>query len=298
MKKQSGVLRTDSKYAYCMIAPVVLGSIFFLYVPLIYELYLSMTDAKLIGSINVVGLENYKTLFLKDGDFLNAMENSLFFTVCLVPLNVSIAIILAVLLNQKIKGTGIMRTLVFMPNITPIVVWAIVWKYILATDVGILNSLLKTIGITGPAWLYDVKLTMPVLIVNTMMKGVGLNMVIFLSALKAIPAVYYEASRLDGANSFQIFKSITIPMLSPSIFMVLITTTIGALKIFSNVYNLTGGGPAKTTQLLVYYIYLKAFKEYKMGYAAAMAVIMFLIILVLTLIQWSLRRRMVYAEEE
>ena len=123
-------------------------------------------------------------------------------------------------------------------------------------------------------------------------------MVMILSALKSIPNVYYEAACIDGANELQQFKNVTIPMLSPTIFMVLVTTVIGAMKIFANVFVLTGGGPARTTQLIVMYIYHKAFKEYKFGYAAAISVIMFLILLVITMVQWSLRRRMVYAENE
>jgi multiple sugar transport system permease protein len=138
---------------------------------------------------------------------------------------------------------------------------------------------------------------MPVLIINTVMKGVGLNMVIILSALKSIPDVYYEASKIDGASPVRTFFRITIPMLSPTLFMVTIMTIIGALKIFSNVYMLTGGGPARSTQLIVLYIYLKAFKEYQFAYAAAIAVIFFIMILCLTLVQWSLRRRFVYAED-
>jgi multiple sugar transport system permease protein len=280
-----------------MISPVVLGFLCLLTFPLLYEFYLSMTNAELLGNVQFIGLENYKTLFLEDPVFINSLKNSLYFTVVLVPINICLAIFLAALLNKNIPGVGVFRTLVFMPNITPIVVWAIVWKYILATDVGIVNSMLKAVGITGPAWLYNMRLTMPVLIINTVMKGVGLNMVLVLSALKSIPAVYYEAARIDGAAPGKTFFYITLPMLSPTIFMVVIMTVIGALKIFSNVYMLTGGGPARSTQLIVLFIYLKAFKEYQFAYAAAVAVIFFLIILCLTLIQWNLRRRFVYAEE-
>ena len=176
--------------------------------------------------------------------------------------------------------------------------WAIVWKLILSTDVGVLNSVLKLLGIAGPAWLYDMRLTMPVLIVNTVLKGVGLNMVIFLGALKSIPEVYYEAARIDGAKPLKAFIHVTLPMMSPTVFMATVMTIIASLKIFSNVYMLTNGGPAGSTELLVYYVYHKAFKEFKFGYAAAVAVILFLMILILTLVQWSLRRRLVYAENE
>lgn len=297
-KRKSRLNREEKWYAYGMISPVVLGFFCLLLFPLLYELYLSFTDAKLLGETSFVGLDNYVKLFTGDKYFIKAMGNSLYFTVGVVALNVSSAIVLAVLLNQRLKGIGIFRTLVFMPNITPVVVWAIVWRYILSTDVGVLNGLLKMIGIQGPAWLFDMKLTMPVLIVNTVMKGVGLNMVMILSALKSIPNVYYEAAHIDGANGLQQFKHVTIPLLSPTIFMVLVTTVIGAMKIFANVFVLTGGGPARTTQLIVMYIYDAAFKKYEFGYAAAISMIMFLILLGITMVQWSLRRKMVYAEND
>lgn len=297
-KRYSKLYTEDKWYAYIMISPVVIGFCILMLFPLLYEFYLSLTDAKLVGEISFIGLKNYSTLFVNDALFKKSLLNSLYFSGVLVPLNITLAIMLAILLNEKIRGMGIFRTIVFLPSITPIVVWAIVWKLILSTDVGVLNSILRTMGITGPAWLYNVQLTMPVLIINTVLKGVGLNMVIFLGALKSIPNVYYEAAKIDGTKPFQTLTHITIPMLSPTIFMVTIMTFIGSLKVFSNVYMLTNGGPANSTSLLIFYIYHKAFKEFKFGYSAAIAVILFLIILVLTLIQWSLRRRLVYAENE
>lgn len=296
-RKLSKLARQDSVSAYIMISPIVFGFFAMLLFPLLYEMYLSLTDTKLMGEAAFVGFENYKTLFTNDPLFVKALGNSIYFTFALVPLNIILALLLATLLNKNVKGIGIFRTLVFMPNITPIIVWAIVWKLLLATDVGIINSYLRMVGITGPAWLYDMKLTMPVLIFNTLLKGVGLNMVIFLAALKAIPNVYYEAARIDGAKPFRMFTNVTIPMLSPTIFMVLIMTVIGALKVFSNVYMLTGGGPANSTMMIVYYIYVKAFREFEFGYAAAIALVLFAVMLVLTLIQWKLRRKLVYAEE-
>lgn len=296
-RKLSKLARQDSRSAYAMISPVVFGFFAMLLFPLLYEMYLSFTDATIMGDATFVGLENYKTLFTDDPRFLKAIGNSLYFTFALVPLNITFALFLANMLNKKLKGIGIFRTIIFMPSITPIIVWAIVWKLLLATDIGIINSYLKMIGITGPAWLYDMKLTMPVLIFNTLLKGVGLNMVIFLAAMKDIPEVYYEAARIDGAKSWQTFFHITLPMLSPTVFMVMIMTIIGSLKVFSNVYLLTGGGPADSTLLIVYYIYVKAFREYEFGYAAAVAMILFFILLILTVIQWQMRRRLVYAED-
>lgn len=295
--KLSKLERQDSVSAYVMISPIIFGFFAMLLFPLLYQMYLSLTDAKLMGDIAFVGFKNYETLFTNDPLFIKSISNTLYFTFALVPLNIIFALLLASMLNKKVKGIGIFRTLVFMPSITPVVVWAIVWKLLLATDVGIINSYLKMIGINGPAWLYNIKITMPVIIINTLLKGVGLNMIIFLAALKDIPDVYFDAADIDGANSFRKFTNITIPLLSPTIFMVFIMTVIGALKVFSNVYMLTRGGPANSTLLIVYYIYVKAFREYEYGYAAAIAMVLFFVMAILTLIQWSLRRKLVYAED-
>ncbi|MDL2229200.1 sugar ABC transporter permease [Treponema sp. OttesenSCG-928-L16] len=295
--KRSKLNSSEKYYAFAMVGPVVLGFLSLLAFPLIYEFYLSLTDTQLVGTARFIGFENYKTLFTNDPVFVKSMGNSLYFTAALVPLNISIAVLLACMLNNKLHGIGIFRTLIFMPNITPVVVWALVWKYILATDVGVINGFLQSFGIQGPAWLYSMSLTMPVMIINAVMKGVGLNMVIILSALKSIPDVYYEAARIDGASPVKTFWHITIPMLSPILFMVTIMTIIGALKMFSLIYVFTGGGPARSTQLIVLYIFIKAFKEYQFGYAAAIAVLFFILILCLTLVQWTFRRRFVYAED-
>lgn len=298
MNKKSSLLRSEHIAGYVMISPIILGFVFLLFLPLLYEVYLSFTDATLsLQKPNFIGWQNFKALFTTDKVFRQAGKNTLVYTLGLVPFNIITALLLACLLNQKYRGVGIFRTLLFMPNITPIVVWAIVWKAILATDVGVLNSFLGRFGIEGPAWLYDLKLTMPVVIVNSIMKGVGMNMVIFLSALKSVPDVYYEASRIDGASAIQVFRKVTVPLLSPTIFMVFIMTIIGALKSFSLIYTLTGGGPARSTMLLVNYIFEKGFKQLKFGPAAAISIILFLIMLVFTVIQWVMRKRLVYAEE-
>ena len=232
-----------------------------------------------------------------DPSYVKAMRNTVLFTLGVVPINILCALVLAQLLHQKMRGVGLFRTLIFIPYITPVIVWAQVWKLIFSSDAGILNSFLNMLGIAGQNWLYDMDLTMLVVIGNVILKGVGYNVVIFLSALMGVPDVYYEAAEIDGANAFRKFFKVTIPMISPTLFMVIIMTVIGAFKSFANVYNLTKGGPARATQIIVIYIYEKAFREYRFGYAAAVSVVLFIIILALTLIQWAMRRRMVYAEE-
>jgi multiple sugar transport system permease protein len=208
-----------------------------------------------------------------------------------------LAFSLALLLKQKLKGIGFFRTAIFTPVVTSVVVWAIVWKFILGTDGGLINILLKSVGVVGPAWLYDMKLTMPVVIIVSVLKNVGTNMVLFLSALYNVPEMYYEAATLDGASNWQKMKKITLPMISPTIFMLFVITMISSLKVFGQIYVLTGGGPGNATRVLVYYIYDLAFKQYEFGYASAIAFILFTIILLLTVVQWNLKKRWVHYEE-
>lgn len=295
-KKTSNLMKHEQKYAYLMISPVLLGFLCLLLFPLLYEVYMSCTNMSLNDSGVWIGAENYINLF-SDSRYLNAMKNTVVFTLGVVPINVLSALVLAQVLNQKIRGVGVFRTLVFIPYITPVVVWATVWKLILSSDAGILNSFLGIFGITGQNWLFNMDLTMPVVILNVVLKGVGYNVVIFLSALMSVPVVYYEAAEIDGASIFSKFFKVTVPMISPTLFMVVIMTIIGAFKSFANVYNLTKGGPARITQIIVLYIYDKAFREYEFGYAAAASIVLFIIILFLTLIQWAMRKRLVYAEE-
>lgn len=295
-QKISRLYDSEQRYGYLMISPVVLGFCALLVFPLLYEVYMSMTDMKLSGEGQFIGLQNYTNL-LNDPKYVDSMKNTVVFAIGVVPVNIILAIIFARMLHQKIRGVGLYRTLMFLPYITPVVVWAQVWKLILAGDTGIFNNLLSMFGIEGRNWLFDMEMTMPMVIANVVLKGVGYNVVIFLSAMMSVPESYYEAAELDGASTMDKFFHVTLPMISPTTFMVIIMTIIGAFKSFANIYNLTKGGPARTTQIIILYIYQKAFREFKFGYAAAASIILFAIILLLTAIQWAMRRRMVYAED-
>lgn len=291
-------LRTrDNWYGYLFISPIVLGFAAFMLVPIIWALYMSFTNESLMGGSAWIGLDNYTRAFRDDPLFWTSMFNTLYFSAGLIPLNLALALGLALLLNRKIPGIGLFRTAIFTPVITSVVVWAIVWKYIFATDAGLINQLLKLAGVTGPAWLYDFDLAMPVVIVVSVLKNVGLNMVIFLAALQDVPAMYYEAARIDGAGRMRTFRSITLPMISPSLFLALVLTLIGSLKVFAQIQVMTDGGPGTSTHVLVYYIYKQAFKNFEFGYASSIAFILFFLVLALTLVQWNLRKRWVYHEE-
>ncbi|CAM4492530.1 multiple sugar transport system permease protein [Paenibacillus endophyticus] len=289
--------RRNNWYGYLFISPMMLGFLCFLAGPIIYAFALSFTDYSLLHPASFVGLDNYVQLVGKDPLFWKTVGNTLYFSAGLIPLNLILALSLALLLNQKLPGTGLFRTAIFTPVVTSIVVWAIVWKYVFATDAGLLNQILGYFGMQGPAWLYDTALVMPVVIVVSVLKKVGMNMVIFLAALQDVPKMYYEAATIDGASKWRQFQSITLPMIAPSIFLTLIITLIGSLKVFSQIIVMTEGGPGTSTYVLVYYIYQLAYKVFDIGYASAVAFVLFFLVLVLTLVQWKFRKRWVHHEQ-
>lgn len=242
-----------------------------------------------------IGLGNYIKLF-GDKIFQSTMFQTLEFTVLLLPSNLILTLALAALLKDKFKGCGFFRTAVFTPVVTSVVVWGVLWKYIFQTDNGLVNAFLKMMGIQGPQWLMNVDLAIPVAVFVTLVKGLGMNMVIFIGAMLDVPQDYYEASSLDGATKMKQFLHITLPNIAPSIFLVLILTTIGSLKVFGQIKALTEGGPGTSSYVMVYYIYQQAFENYRFGYASAASVILFLMIVALTLFQWNTRKRWIHYE--
>ena len=285
-------------YGYLFIAPMMLGFLVFMFAPVVNVFALSLTDYSFLrSSVNFVGPDNYVKAFTQDRLLGETFWNTLLFSAGLIPLNLSLALSLALLLNQKLPGIGLFRTAIFTPVVTSIVVWAIVWKYIFATEAGLVNQILRMFGITGPAWLYNESLAIPVVVIVSVLKKVGLNMVIFLAALQEVPHMYYEAARIDGASRWKQFTHITLPMISPSIFLTLIITLIGSLKVFSQIAVMTEGGPGTSSYVLVYYIYQLGFVRFEFGYASTVAFLLFVLILLLTLVQWNMRKRWVHHEQ-
>jgi multiple sugar transport system permease protein len=293
----SRLKRRKAVYGYLFIAPMMLGFFVFMAGPIIAAMGFSLTDYSLLKSSSFVGLDNYAQILMKDDIFWVTVRNTLYFSAGLIPLNMILALSLALLLSSKLRGMGLFRTAIFTPVVTSIIIWAIVWKYIFATDAGLVNQILGYFGITGPAWMYNKELVMPVVILTSVLKKVGMNMVIFLAALQDVPKMYYEAATIDGASRWKQFTKITLPMISPALFLTLIITLIGSLKVFSQIVVMTDGGPGTSTSVLVYYIYKLAFKNYDLGYASAVAFILFFLVLVLTIVQWVFRRRWVHHEE-
>ena len=292
MNKLFNKLFDNQNYAgVIFILPAVLGTLIFIIIPVICSFGLSFTKWDLLNPISFVGLENYKNL-LNDSVFKQILLNTVVFAVATSVLGVFIPLVLAAILNSKIRGSEFFKTAYFLPFITPMVVIGIVWGWIFDPNIGLLNQFFH-IHIN---WLYDTRFAMPALIIVSVWKLIGYNMIIFLSSLSTISNSLFEAAKIDGANSFQIFKNVTIPVLSPTIFFVVIITAISSFQVFDLIYLMTQGGPFNSTNVLVYSIYQNAFEYFNVGKASAIAYILFAIILVLTLIQWKFRKKIVYNE--
>ncbi|NLC44027.1 MAG: sugar ABC transporter permease [Clostridiales bacterium] len=275
------------------LAPYVIGLLVFWIGPVIASIFISFTKWELVGSPVWVGFNNYKQLF-SDEIFIKSLINTAYYTILSVPLSMICSLLLAVAMNQKLKGIVVFRTAFFMPYISSMVAVALLWSWIYNPQYGILNYFLELIGIPGQNWLGDPKWAMPALVFMSVWKGLGYNMMIWLAALQGIPEDLYEAARIDGANKWQQFKNITVPLLSPTTFMLLILSIINSFKVFEQSYIMTKGGPAHATMTMVLYIYSNAFVWLKMGYASAMAYILAIIILVLTVIQLRLQKKWVH----
>lgn len=277
--------------SWIFILPAILGTLIFIVIPVVCSFGLSFAKWDLLNPIEFVGLENYRLLF-KDNLFYKILLNTVVFAFSTSVLGVIIPLVLASILNSKIRGSEFYKTAYFLPFITPMVVVGIVWAWIFDPNIGLLNQLLH-ININ---WLYDSKFALPAIIIVSVWKLIGYNMIIFLSSLSAISNSMFEAAKIDGANAFQVFKNVTIPLLSPTIFFVIIITAISSFQVFDLVYLMTQGGPFDSTNVLVYAIYKNAFEYFNVGKASAIAYVLFAIILVLTLVQWSLRKKLVYNE--
>lgn len=271
--------------------PALLGTLIFIIIPVICSFGLSFAKWDLLNPITFVGLENYKNLF-NDKVFYQTLVNTIVFAISTSVFGVIIPLILASVLNSKIRGSEFFKTAYFLPFITPMIVIGIVWGWIFDPNIGLLNKLLHL----HINWLYDVKYAMPALIAVSVWKLIGYNMIIFLSTLSSISQSLFEAAKIDGANSIQTFRHVTIPMLSPTIFFVVIITTISSFQVFDLIYLMTQGGPFNSTNVLVYSIYQNAFEYFNVGKASAIAYVLFAIILVLTLLQWKFRKKIVYNE--
>jgi len=278
--------------AWLFISPTLIGFLIFFLGPLIAIVYYSMTEWNLLTQqATFVGLDNFHDALFVNPNFWHVVRNSVIFALGLVPLNMALALTLALALSRPFFGVVFFRTVFFAPVITSAIAWAIVWKFLLQGEAGAVNQMLAWVGIDGPNWLREPNWAMAAVIVTRVIKMVGLNMILYIAALQAIPRDYEEAARLEGASRWQIFRMIIWPLLAPTTLVIMVITTIGSFKVFDHIYQMTGGGPENGTLVLAYYIYQQGFEFFDVGYASALAMIMFVIVMVLTVVQVTVRRR-------
>lgn len=274
-----------------LILPALIGTLIFIVIPVVFSFGLSFCDWNLLSPVHFEGLKNYFELFTSS-NFALILKNTFVFAICVTLIAVVIPVILAAVLNNKIRGSEFFKTAYFLPFITPMIVIAIIWEWIFDPNFGLLNYLLKA----HINWLYDTKTALFALIIVSAWKLIGYNMVILLSGFSTINQNIYESAKIDGAPPVSTFFKITLPLLSPTIFFVVIITTISSFQVFDLIYLMTQGGPMDSTNVLVYWIYKNAFEFFNIGAASAGAYILFVIVFVLTIIQWNIRKKWVFSE--
>ncbi len=294
-KRKSRMARSETKAAWLFASPWIIGFIIFTLGPIVASLVLSLTKYEIFAAPKYIGFKNYQTLFFRDKLFIKSLYNTFYITVIGVPLGVITGLSIALLLNMKIRGMSWYRTIYYLPAIVPIVASSILWKWIFRPQVGLMNYVLSWFGIRGPMWLGSIAWAKPAIIIMQTWAA-GATMIIYLAGLKGIPVQLYESAEIDGASWFHKFIHITLPMITPTLFFTTVMGMIGSFQIFAQAFFMTQGGPADSTLFYVYYLFNNAFAYFKMGYASAMAWILFWIILILTLLQLSLARYWVYYE--
>lgn len=284
-KRSSAYARTQAKTAIAFLLPNLTGFLIFIVYPVFRALMISMTNWNGFKQMDFVGISNYIKLF-SDSTFIISLKNTLLYTVVTVPLSIIFGILMALLMNVKLPGIKVFRTIYFLPQITSMVAIGLVWSLILAKQ-GPVNQLLMLLGNANPPkWISSSKYALTSVEIVSIWRSMGYNAIILLAGLQGISADLYEAAKLDGANGWKSFLHVTIPMLSPTIFFCLVTQMISSFKVFDIIIAMTQGGPGRSTNVLAYFVYNKSFIDSRFGYASAAAFIMFAIIMVFTAIQF------------
>lgn len=275
---------------YIFIAPNVVVFAVFMFVPILLAFYISLNEWTLIGTPTFVGLGNYLDM-LEDSEFLRAFYNTGVYTLGTVPTSIALGLVVALGLNRKLPGRTLLRSIFFVPVIISLVAVALIASWIFNDNYGIINAALSAVGIGDVPWLSSARWAMISLIIATLWIRLGFNMVIYLAALQSIPTELYDAARVDGASGWRRFRHITWPLLGPTTFLLVIINIIYSLHVFDLIYVMTGGGPGFSTTVLVQYIYQMAFTEGQMGYASAIGVVLYLLLLIFTVFQWRVTRQ-------
>ena len=286
--------KKEERQFYLFISPWLLGFLVFTAGPMLFAIYLSFTRWDVIGSPHWIGLANFKELFFDDPKFWISLKVTAIYSVIAVPLLLSSSLMVAVLLNQKIKAMGLFRTIFYLPTVLPVVATSMLWMNLLYPD-GLINRLLGLVGIPQTSWLTNENTALGALIFMSLW-GFGASMIIFLAGLQGIPKTLYEAATIDGAGTWARFWNVTLPMLSPIIFFNFVMGVIRTFQVFTQGYIITNGGPNYATLFYVLYLYQNAFEYLRMGYAAAMAWVLFFILMTLTLLILKSSSAWVYYE--
>jgi multiple sugar transport system permease protein/raffinose/stachyose/melibiose transport system permease protein len=281
--------RAEQRSAWAMAAPALIGLFLFLGIPALLALGLSFTNARLISpeGPSFVGVDNYARAFTNDPSFVRSLLNTFYFAAVVVPVQAGLGLVLAILVNQKVRGVNIFRTIFFLPVVTSMVVVSILWTF-MYQETGLVNSMLSRLtggAFEGVAWLQEPATAMPAIMVLSVWQGVGFHMIIWLAGLQTIPEELYEAVRMDGANLWQQFRHVTWPGLRPTLVFVAVTITIAAFGLFVQIDVMTRGGPLDSTTTIIFHAVRKGFREQEVGYGAALSLIFFVLVLIVSLIQ-------------
>lgn len=261
----------------------------FLAGPLLYALYISFHKWSMLGHSDWIGLDNYRRIF-RDDIFMKSLKNTLLFSILFVPAVTVLSLFAAALLDRKIRGRAFLKALVFVPVITPSTIVGVVWVFAYQPELGLINEILRTLHLPTSLWLGSARIALPALVIVTIWQRFGWFMILFLAGLQDIPVEIKEAAAIDGASRLESFFHITLPLLRPTVVLVTVLAAISGFQVFDLIFLMTEGGPAYATQTLSYYIYVKAFRNFDMGYAAAMSYALFIILVVLTMIQMRVMR--------
>lgn len=298
-RRTSALAKQEERWAYLFLAPSILGLILFTAWPVLSSLYLSFTKYDVAHPAEWIGIENYRYIFSESKAFPIAFKNTLTYVAVTTPIGVSLALLLAMAMNQKIRGVAGYRTLFFLPALTSGVAVALLWTWIYNPNFGVFNWILGLLGVPQdlqPAWLSSTTWALPAVMIMAIWQGLGYNMTIYLAGLQGIDPSYNEAAEIDGAGTWARFRHITLPLISPTTFFLLVMAGIGGFQVFVSVYVMTRGGPRYATTTLALHLFDTAFRFVRMGEASAMAYIIFAIVFALTFIQLRFQERWVHYE--
>lgn len=292
ISKKRSLARKKNLVAYSFILPNLIGFFIFTFIPIVFSLLLSFCEWDSGNPVKFVGLKNFITMFTNDTSFWIALKNTLYYTVVTVPVTLALSLFLAILMNKNLKGRVFFRSVLFFPYVASLVAVAVVWMALFNPDRGPVNGLLMALGVSNPPrWAASTTWAMPTIIGLTVWKGMGYYMIVYLAALQGVLGDLYEAASLDGAGRWQQFLHITWPCVTPTTFFILMMLMVSTFKSYDIMYITTQGGPGEATKVLAYHIFNSAFVSSRFGYASAVAMVLFVIIMGVTLIQFKGEKR-------